>query len=75
MSPARFELTAPRLGIWCSILLSYGDTGFLISAKTLLGKRQGGLPPTEAFHRAHQSRAQPGFQRGMAGIGDDGQTG
>jgi hypothetical protein len=25
-SPARFERTAPRLGIWCSIRLSYGDT-------------------------------------------------
>lgn len=25
MSPAGFEPTAPRLGIWCSILLSYGD--------------------------------------------------
>src|SRR3954468_12372186 len=25
-SPARFELTAPGLGILCSILLSYGDT-------------------------------------------------
>lgn len=24
-SPARFERTAPRLGIWCSIRLSYGD--------------------------------------------------
>jgi hypothetical protein len=24
-SPAGFEPTAPRLGIWCSILLSYGD--------------------------------------------------
>ena len=24
-SPARFELTAPGLGILCSILLSYGD--------------------------------------------------
>ena len=23
--PARFELTAPRLGIWCSIQLSYGN--------------------------------------------------
>jgi len=26
VSPARFELTAPGLGILCSILLSYGDT-------------------------------------------------
>ena len=25
VSPARFELTAPGLGILCSILLSYGD--------------------------------------------------
>src|SRR4051812_7073687 len=25
VSPAGFEPTAPRLGIWCSILLSYGD--------------------------------------------------
>src|ERR1700733_1808883 len=25
-SPARFERTAPRLGIWCSIRLSYGDS-------------------------------------------------
>lgn len=28
MSPAGFEPTAPRLGIWCSIRLSYGDTPF-----------------------------------------------
>jgi hypothetical protein len=27
MPPARFELTAPGLGILCSILLSYGGTG------------------------------------------------
>ena len=39
-SPARFELTAPRLGIWCSILLSYGDTIGVDSAKPLLRKRQ-----------------------------------
>ena len=26
VSPARFERTAPRLGIWCSIRLSYEDT-------------------------------------------------
>src|SRR3954468_6064512 len=26
VSPAGFEPTAPRLGIWCSIQLSYGDT-------------------------------------------------
>jgi hypothetical protein len=26
MPPARFELTAPGLGILCSILLSYGGT-------------------------------------------------
>ncbi len=25
VSPAGFEPTAPRLGIWCSIQLSYGD--------------------------------------------------
>ena len=24
--PARFERATPRLGIWCSILLSYGTT-------------------------------------------------
>lgn len=24
-SPAGFEPAAPRLGIWCSILLSYGE--------------------------------------------------
>jgi hypothetical protein len=29
-SPARFERTAPRVGILCSILLSYGDTRFPI---------------------------------------------
>jgi hypothetical protein len=29
-SPAGFEPTAPRLGIWCSILLSYGDLFFLL---------------------------------------------
>jgi hypothetical protein len=29
MPPARLERTAPRLGIWCSIHLSYGGmTGF-----------------------------------------------
>ena len=27
VSPAGFEPTAPRLGISCSILLSYGDAG------------------------------------------------
>ena len=42
LSPARFELTAPRLGIWCSILLSYGDNKFLNSAK---------LPLREPFYR------------------------
>ena len=26
-SPAGFEPTTPRLGIWCSIQLSYGDLG------------------------------------------------
>ncbi len=30
VSPARFELTAPGLGILCSILLSYGDPSRLI---------------------------------------------
>ena len=25
VSPAGFEPTTPRLGIWCSIQLSYGD--------------------------------------------------
>ena len=39
LSPARFELTAPRLGIWCSILLSYGDNKFLNSAKLPLRER------------------------------------
>ena len=33
MSPARFERTAPRLGIWCSIRLSYGDTPFFHNRK------------------------------------------
>ena len=27
VSPAGFEPATPRLGIWCSILLSYGDVG------------------------------------------------
>ena len=35
-SPAGFEPTAPRLGIWCSIRLSYGD----ISASSTTAPRQ-----------------------------------
>lgn len=34
--PARFERATPRLGIWCSILLSYGTTTNLQSFYTIL---------------------------------------
>ena len=37
-SPARFELTAPGLGILCSILLSYGDTANILHGSTGLAK-------------------------------------
>jgi hypothetical protein len=37
-SPARFELTAPGLGILCSILLSYGDTAAMIHGSTGIAK-------------------------------------
>ena len=39
LSPARFELTAPRLGIWCSILLSYGDRRCFNSVNQACRKR------------------------------------
>ncbi len=33
--PARLERTAPRLGIWCSIHLSYGGTDLAFAASVL----------------------------------------
>jgi hypothetical protein len=41
MSPAGFEPTAPRLGIWCSILLSYGDIRrFIAHSRALVTARK-----------------------------------
>ena len=34
VTPARFERAAPRLGIWCSIRLSYGVPGRFIAARS-----------------------------------------
>src|ERR1700722_19371262 len=50
-SPIGFEPTAPRLGILCSILLSYGDTrrslqDFAAAAKPAAAQT---LPPTFPF--------------------------
>ena len=43
MSPAGFEPTAPRLGILCSILLSYGDGLCFQSVSGYRGRRRRGL--------------------------------
>ncbi len=53
VSPARFERTAPRLGIWCSILLSYGDSRCLNTANQRAGKRQTASAAAETLDRAH----------------------
>lgn len=63
-SPARFELTAPRLGILCSILLSYGDTVITIPQIPVRGKsgpaHPGGYPrPGPATRRAPLPPCEP----------------
>lgn len=50
MSPAGFEPTAPRLGIWCSIRLSYGDANRPLARPEPSAKAF--VPPARDWRRA-----------------------
>ncbi len=43
MTPARFERATPRLGIWCSILLSYGAVAATLARRGIGATIMGGL--------------------------------
>ena len=49
MSPAGFEPTAPRLGIWCSIRLSYGDATCGLAQSHAQKNRWRSIPPVLCF--------------------------
>lgn len=61
-SPAGFEPTAPRLGIWCSIRLSYGDTGDCLAH--CVARRHRAAPhrpsPTNGLLRRSSPKLPPG---------------
>ncbi len=58
-SPAGFEPTAPRLGIWCSILLSYedGSTPSFPYHIAFVGKRQKRIATGRTDVRDRQPRS------------------
>lgn len=71
VTPTRFERVTPRLGIWCSILLSYGTTealayksrGFLPSVFSLAGWLIAGFHPSARGFQAPRERCAGGLAR------------
>ena len=64
--PARLELTTPRLGIWCSIHLSYGRLGPSSRPRRTQRQRPGESPPRSGIIAGEHARSlgdSPGERR------------